>query len=788
MELHRPEPDPARSDADARCREDLPRRSARGDERRHDRPERDACEQRSDARRRRYRGGAGVTVDSTLQPIALGGGVYRFFLDGAFTPGAVTVSLAGGSFTDSNGYANAASSEAFSVLGPTASLQNPGSGAAVGAAGLNGEGYIDVPFTAPSGETLDPTTITDASTVFTLSGASGFTVDATKAPVLVSHTGSSWVYRYWTTGAYTSGSVSITFQTGGYGFTDGSRSTFVGPVNPVNFTVDGVATPNIHYLDVALTPTSGDTIDLSSVASTPSTFTLSGAGASGVQLLADATPTQLPGTATFRYYVSGSFGAGAVTLGFPAGSFTSSSAAHPAGYGNLASSDSFLVAQPTAALADPPGSSVSSVQSLNGRSFVDVTYTIPSYATGLDLTSVTSTSPAFTIAAADPSAGTVALDTTQAPLYLGETGGAYTFRYFTTGTLRSGNVVLTYIGGRVAYLDAAGASIPLFAPEQVQLAQGTGGASDLVVSVAFGSSQTLDTSSIGPGAISIAGATVQSIDTTPTVGTYAFHLTSSTLASGDTVTVTFNAGAWTYAGAASVVESSATVALTGDTYVDVAFTGAGSATPDVSTINGDELQLSGSGVGTAAIDSSVAPTVLGNGSTVRYYLTGQFTPGVVHVSFVAGSWQDTAGNQSAAGSTTLRLIDQLPASAASSSSSTDGRVFFIALSGGVDLNAAGLFDTGGKPLLSIHGGVELDIGTTTTARRRRRRRASCSAPTEPCTSTSSGTSPPARRRSCSRSAARPASSSGASPRSRRTSTSSSSTGSTSPAARCSRST
>ena len=114
-----------------------------------------------------------------------------------------------------------------------------------------------------------------------------------QAPVLISQSGNTVVYRYWTTGAYTSGSVSITFLTGGYGFTDGTKSTFTGPSAPVNFTVDGVATPNIHYVDVQLTPTAGDSLDLSSIEDSSPEFALAGPGAAGVQLVTDEAPTQI---------------------------------------------------------------------------------------------------------------------------------------------------------------------------------------------------------------------------------------------------------------------------------------------------------------------------------------------------------------------------------------------------------------------------------------------------------------------------------------------------------------
>ena len=103
------------------------------------------------------------------------------------------------------------------------------------------------------------------------------------------------------------------------------------------------------------------------------------------------------------------------------------------------------------------------VDTVNGRSYVDVTYTLPSYASSLDTSSVTDLAPEFTIAPANPSDGTIALDSTQAPILMSQTATTYTYRYFTTGTLHGANAVLTYIGGSVSFVDTAGQSIPLFA-------------------------------------------------------------------------------------------------------------------------------------------------------------------------------------------------------------------------------------------------------------------------------------------------------------------------------------
>ena len=236
-------------------------------------------------------GAANLHVDTTINThaLSLGGSTYRFFLTGSYSTGVVDVTFAAASITDvagphnTQGYANAAQTMSFTALGPTASLMDPGSDSTVSPVGLNDEGYIDVPFTLSAGGTLDPSTIANASTVFTLSGSNGFAIDDTKAPVLISQVGSVSVYRYWTTGAYTTGTVEIDFLPG---------SPFTGPVAPVNFMVDGVATPNLHYLDVQLTPTAGNTLDLATITDTAPEFALTGAGAAGVQLVTDAAPTE----------------------------------------------------------------------------------------------------------------------------------------------------------------------------------------------------------------------------------------------------------------------------------------------------------------------------------------------------------------------------------------------------------------------------------------------------------------------------------------------------------------
>jgi hypothetical protein len=73
-------------------------------------------------------------------------------------------------------------------------------------------------------------------------------------------------------------------------------------------------------------------------------------------------------------------------------------------------------------------------------------------------------------------------------------------------------------------------------------------------------------------------------------------------------------------------------------YLDVTFVDDGQGI-DPSTIDGDELSLSGTGLGDAVLEGSAEFV---SGTTYRYAYTGSFVEGLVSVEFVAGSFADLA--------------------------------------------------------------------------------------------------------------------------------------------------
>ena len=341
----------------------------------------------------------------------------------------------------------------FTVLGPTGALLNPGSNSTVGATTLNGEGYLDVPFTAPAGSTIDASTIANASTVFTLSGATGWSIDTTKAPVLDladrQHLGLPLLDEGLVHERQRRDHVPV-------------RRLRLRRRRHEHLHRPGCAR-QLHRRrrrdaehPLPRRPADADRrrharplVDHGHRAGVHARRRRRRDCRAARRRGADAAARARRPSATTS---SGSFAPGAVTVGFVAGSFSSSSSLHPSGFTNLAKTDTFTVQQLTATLADPNAGGMMGADDLNNRSFVDVTFNLPSGAESIDISSVTDAAAEFSIS----SPGTLSIDTTQAPVLISQSSTAYVFRYFTTGTASSGPVSLTYVDGSVTFRDAGG--------------------------------------------------------------------------------------------------------------------------------------------------------------------------------------------------------------------------------------------------------------------------------------------------------------------------------------------
>nr|NLI49987.1 calcium-binding protein [Propionibacterium sp.] len=296
----------------------------------------------------------------------------------------------------------------------------------------------------------------------------------------------------------------------------------------------------------------------------------------------ESRPVRVGTSNVYRYAFTGALVDGPYTLVFAAGTFSDST-----GLGNLAETERFVVATPTAAPANPTPGQVLDVAEFNGRGWIDITF--PAFGgLSVDPASILDAEGEFTL-----TQGGAPVTLVGAPLRLSDTQ----FRYFFTG--------------------------------------GTSGA-------------------------------------------FAF---------------TFTAGSWTnrngVAWAAGDAQPTSTAPAQPGLWFDVTFTPVAGQRVDAASIDGDEFGLAGGGAG--ALGYVTVMQV--NDTTFRYLYSGTLTEDRVTLSFLPGRWTDTDGNGGAAGTSSFRLI-------------TQGESFFIELSGGILLEAAGLLD---KPLLDISAYVVLEI-------------------------------------------------------------------------------
>ncbi|MBV5331798.1 hypothetical protein JZU69_05435, partial [bacterium] len=154
----------------------------------------------------------------------LGNGLYRYYVDAnrfqITADGAVTVTVAANAIEDNLGNKNRETTQAFTVVGTTASVTGPADGGLIGLASQNNRGFLDVTFGFPSGKSLSLDTIYDLGAEFTIDSASGHTLqlDGTQAPVQIKQNGNTYTFRYFTLGTYTSGTVTVTLLAGRIGF------------------------------------------------------------------------------------------------------------------------------------------------------------------------------------------------------------------------------------------------------------------------------------------------------------------------------------------------------------------------------------------------------------------------------------------------------------------------------------------------------------------------------------------------------------------------------------------
>ncbi|WP_442512184.1 peptidoglycan DD-metalloendopeptidase family protein [Novipirellula sp. SH528] len=402
---------------------------------------------------------------AVLQNQKTGGGVFHSlgrFNFAAGTGGKVRIDAAG-----SDGYVTADAVQ-FSYIGdvvaaPSADLASPTSGQSLTAAVLNANGFIDVTFHSTAG--LDTATVVDAASEFTLSGSGVGTAVVDGAGVLQSGT----TYRYSFTGSFVPGDVSVNFTAGAFANTTASgnlaeQESFTLTDGMVRITLDntdatqvnnwavsastvGYVGPNYLYTNaggagrLVYTPTIPSDgsyevfvnyTDGSSRASNAAYEVVSQNGTSVVRVDQSNGGGVYQSLGTFNFLAGTS---GSVTLrGSDADGFVVGDAMQFVRVGSTTGA-------PTATLADPVAGASIVVTTINGRDYVDVTFSDTSGA-GLDVSTITDSQQEFTLSG--PGAASVSVNGS-ATLVSGTT-----YRYATTGDFAPGAVDAVFAAGTFA--------------------------------------------------------------------------------------------------------------------------------------------------------------------------------------------------------------------------------------------------------------------------------------------------------------------------------------------------
>lgn len=267
---------------------------------------------------------------------------------------------------------------------PIGDLAGPRNGDVIGIGSINNRGYIDVRFDVPSGYHLDIASVTDIGAEFEKFSAGSTVVfpDNAQAPVLIDEVTNT--FRYWVTGQFTAGSTvtAAAIDNSWFIIEDGSGEETLngGSVSVVNF-----SEVNTSYIDITYHPSTNAELDISKILDVGDEFELGGPGATGVSVSTE-TPTRIPGTNTFRYYLNGSFSPDLVEVNFLAGAWEDTAMS------NLAETESFTVVAPTVDVVGPFNGPSIDVTVLNhqehsGQKYIDVVFR-PTPGSVLDYSSI----------------------------------------------------------------------------------------------------------------------------------------------------------------------------------------------------------------------------------------------------------------------------------------------------------------------------------------------------------------------------------------------------------------
>ncbi|MEX2495926.1 MAG: hypothetical protein WD448_07555, partial [Woeseia sp.] len=443
-----------------------------------------------------------------------------------------------------------------------------------------------------------------------------------------------------------------------------------------------------RYIDVQLLPSNPEgstdeiTLDLDSIMDADAEISVT--TADGTELSVDGTPEQLVdlGDNFFRYKITDTdeASAGDLTINFIGSSFADSE-----GRLNEPDSQTFSLILPRMVLTAPSRDRSISQSALNNSGYIGVQFIAPP-GQEIDEATLTDSAPEFSLTG--PGTGNVTIDGSPELV-----DGIW--RYSFSGEFEAGPVTLEIIEG--SFADGSGSendadNLPFtvhnVTADLASPADGTGIDVAVInergyIDVTFRTPEdaTLDAASVSDDAAEFtltgtaaAGVVVDGAAEHVEGDTWRYHFTGE-FTTGN-VSLDFVADSWgDDQGNLNLAETEefsllgATAALEGDisspfvsltiindrAYLDVRFSPSNGADLDVASILDEEQEfsISGDGAGTATIDG--APEQIGD-DVFRYGVDGPFDVGKVTVTFIAGSFTDSAGNDTIGGTAEFSLV------------------------------------------------------------------------------------------------------------------------------------
>jgi hypothetical protein len=290
---------------------------------------------------------------------------FRYFITEtsfSWQPGVVGVTFVEGSWGQSDGTANAAEIETFTILGPTAALANPPNGGNIRINELQDRMFLDIEFspTRTTGAGIDANSLNDGAPEIEITLHDGTALTVDDDPTQPDDFAGTNVFRYSFTGSLTLGTVTVTLSAGAFA----DSSLYFNTAQTLTFTIDG-STADLRgpavgevvgltvfqgnpYIDVSFNPASGAGIDAGTLIDSEPEIEIILSDGTALAVSDDPTqPVELAGTNVYRYGFTGTIVPGEVIV-----TFLDSSFADLSGVTNIEEVETFFVEQPTAELSN----------------------------------------------------------------------------------------------------------------------------------------------------------------------------------------------------------------------------------------------------------------------------------------------------------------------------------------------------------------------------------------------------------------------------------------------------